>query len=840
MEGEVLTPRSGFVETLGRRAAFTRRHRGAFAAPLDGALNDSSGVPAAWHAGDRVLFTWHRADTIGFAAFDAAGRPIGELQALGAGRWPRIAADGRRHAVAWVQDDSVAVRTHDGQQWHDPIALAGREGAIAFAPDGALVAATADGVWRLDGGSLARVRAGSFSRPALAVDRDVAAHVAWERDSDVWCDDERIGSGKQPSIVSTADSGIWVAWVSGDDIHVCQRTNGAWAAATIIPMRAAAWPTLALEGDRVRLTCLGAVPFGPDALWLVRLPDPAPILMPSVFGNVTHAWLMHRFELRGPRSSYRPHDVQIAFNGSTVQAFENDVAEGRYLFRLDPRNVRSSPGRPAPNTVEVTSRHMNGGHYVINNDFTLIVRTPWSERWGFATSESELLADRPENVNEDRPDLVLLANTLRLPVEAPEPGPVPLDVTVLNIGEAASDPAELVLTAGERELFRTAVPPLVPGDDVGISVPFDWDGQTNLVELRIVGTTRDFSAASKVLPLHLWVRRAETSTYGGAPTGDTAAHAAEPTSVSALPAGEPVADFTLPLAIGSGVIRLSDFAGKVVLLNWWRTSCGWSQAEAPKLVDLYGRHRDRGFEIMGISDDTADTVGAIEAYRERHRIAWPLMLNDQAEFLREVVPHGRDDTPANYLVTRSGRLVSLGLDRSDQDWARLEETVVAALNESWPPASSIPLRELPLTPPLAGTNLDGRNVALGDFAARPLVVNFFNTETCDWAGGVLADLDRRYAARGLRVLGVNLFDDDETVRACVRRHNIAFPVIRGTPEVQRDWISGSSAWATFFVTPDGRMFKSILTSIERGLEGEVFWRYAEFLLEGTARRGQPR
>ncbi len=826
----MLMLRPGFIEALGRRAAFTRRHRGAFAAPLDGDAHDSSDAPAGYHAGDRVLFAWHHRDgTIGCATFDTAGRQVGGLQAFGGGRWPRVAVQRGRSAIASVDDNNLAVRIHDADRWQDPVTLPGPQGTIAFAADGMLVAATADGLWRLEGGSFSRLRDGAYARPSLAVDAGGDPHVAFERGDDVWCDDERIGRGRRPSIVAAPDGTLHVAWISGDTIQLRQRAGRSWAAETTVPVRNPSWVALALEDDRVRLTCLGPAPVGPQALWLLRLPDPSPILMPSVSGNVTRAWLMYKFELRGPRSSYRPHDLQVAFNGETVQAFENDVAEGRYLFRLDPRKIRTSPARPMPNDVQVNSRHTNGGHYMINNDFDLIVQTAWSERWGFATSDAELLAEKPANVNDDRPDLVLLANTLRMPMAAPDPGPMQFDVLVMNIGEVASQQAEVVLTAGDRALSRTAVRALEPGDDESVAVPFDYDGETDCVELRIAGATGDFSPASNVLTLHLWVGRANSSPQGAPPAAR---------ATSAPLSSEPAADFTLPLVSQPGVFRLSDVPGDVVLINWWRTSCPWSQKEAPKLAALYQRYRHRGFEILGVSDDTADTVGDIERYRRERDITWPIALNDQGEFLREVVPQGRGDTSANYLITRSGRLIRLGLDRGDTDWARLEEAVSAALDEPLPAVPSFTRREQSPAPPLAGTDLEGRLVDLADLAGRPVIVNFFDASTCDWAGRVLADLHQRYSPQGLRVLGVNLFDDDEAVRVCVQRHNIAFPVVRGTRDMAREWGLKTSAWATFLLTAEGRIFKTISSSIESGLEGEVFWRYAEFLLLG--RPGDPR
>lgn len=212
-------------------------------------------------------------------------------------------------------------------------------------------------------------------------------------------------------------------------------------------------------------------------------------------------------------------------------------------------------------------------------------------------------------------------------------------------------------------------------------------------------------------------------------------------------------DFTLPSATDSSLIRLADHAGKVVLINWWRTDCAWSQRESPKLAALYAKYRDKGLVIIGISDDTAPTVGAIPAYVKRFNVTWPVGLNDQGEFMREIRPQGQGETPGNYLVSRSGELTYLGLDRTDESWQKLEAAVGHALAEPVPASSSIVPRALAPAPALSLATLQGKPVKLADFAGKPLVVNFFTADACDWTGATLAKLHQEYAPRGLQVIG---------------------------------------------------------------------------------------
>jgi peroxiredoxin len=289
-------------------------------------------------------------------------------------------------------------------------------------------------------------------------------------------------------------------------------------------------------------------------------------------------------------------------------------------------------------------------------------------------------------------------------------------------------------------------------------------------------------------------------------------------------------DFTLPSATSKSLIHLSDYSGKVILINWWRTSCAWSQKESPRLVELYKQYHDKGLVIIGVSDDTADTVAQVPAYLKRYGITWPVGLNDQGEFMREIRPLGQGDTPGNYIVSRTGEITYLGLDRNPGDWPKVEEAVVRALAQASPGSSAVRPRELPRVQSLSLPDLQGKPVTLQSFAGKPLVVNFFNAQTCDWAGAAVSKLYADYGRSGLQVIGVDLLDSDAESKACMAKYKVQYPVLRGNEATQTAWIGGSKAWATFFITPDGKVLKKIEDSIDNGLEGPVFTKYVEYML----------
>ncbi|MEX2164161.1 MAG: TlpA disulfide reductase family protein [Sulfuricaulis sp.] len=684
-------------------------------------------------------------------------------------------------------------------------------------------AATTEGLWKLNDTGFERLRREPYFQPALILDGGGRATIASERNGQVLVDGTAIDRGARPSLARTADGATHLAYVSNGVVQLRHSSGTRWSEAETMQARDPSWPTLATSGNDLRITFIGRSDHGPDALWLLRLPDTVPILIPSLAGNVTDTWLTLNFGLTSARSYYRPHDVLVTLNDEWIKVFPRTVPQGRYLFRIHPSRVQTSSGPPAVNRLGIRSWHSNGGSYRTTSEFRLSVRTQWSEHFAFASSAEEVLESMEKKVvNHDQHDLAVLANDLDLPVAAPEPGVVEFDITIANLGEGTSRPAHLEMRDGEKVLAEREIPALAPDASKTVKMPLDYDGKIETVVFGLRQSKPDFDPTNDIMVVNLWAPRASPTL----PERSAAPDEAAPIATGL----EPATDFTLPSATDNALIRLADYAGKVVLINWWRTSCGFSAAESPRLVSLYERYRERGLVILGVSDDTRESVAAIPEYLRRHGITWPIGLNDQAEFKREILRETPGDTPGNYLVTRHGRFVYLGLDRDDASWRRVEQAVTQALAESAPRAAAIESRQLPASPGFALLDLQGRTVTPASFEGRPLIVNFFTAETAAWAGRVLNSIAQTHRTPGLEVVGINLFDSDADVQRAIARHGTTYPVLRGTESVQTEWIGSPKSWATFFVTRDRRIFKAILESIEGGLEEHVFPRYAQHLL----------
>ena len=109
-------------------------------------------------------------------------------------------------------------------------------------------------------------------------------------------------------------------------------------------------------------------------------------------------------------------------------------------------------------------------------------------------------------------------------------------------------------------------------------------------------------------------------------------------------------DFTVNDMKGAKV-RLADYKGKVILINFWATWCPPCKVEIPGFIELYDQYKDKGFVILGVSgDDDAETL---RTFAEEWKINYPMLVGrDEDKLLDAYGPlYGY---PTSVLVGRDG------------------------------------------------------------------------------------------------------------------------------------------------------------------------------------------
>jgi peroxiredoxin len=149
---------------------------------------------------------------------------------------------------------------------------------------------------------------------------------------------------------------------------------------------------------------------------------------------------------------------------------------------------------------------------------------------------------------------------------------------------------------------------------------------------------------------------------------------------STAPSGPRAPDFSLPTLDGDN-ITLSDYEGKkVVLIDFWATTCDPCLAEMPELVKLYKAKKDQGFEILAITIDGPETLSAVSQTVKKLKMSFPILLDEETEVMDRYNPKG--ELPMTIVVDKNGTIVlkrASYMPGDTESWDSLVASVDAAL-----------------------------------------------------------------------------------------------------------------------------------------------------------------
>jgi peroxiredoxin len=126
-------------------------------------------------------------------------------------------------------------------------------------------------------------------------------------------------------------------------------------------------------------------------------------------------------------------------------------------------------------------------------------------------------------------------------------------------------------------------------------------------------------------------------------------------------------------------VKLADYRGKVVLLNFWATWCVPCRTEIPWFVEFQHTYGSRGFQALGVSAD--DTLDKLKPFVQDMKMTYPVLQGLGRNNLLDT--YGVVGLPVTVLIARDGRLCARHTGMVERQ--RLANAIEELLSADTPP-----------------------------------------------------------------------------------------------------------------------------------------------------------
>ncbi len=110
-------------------------------------------------------------------------------------------------------------------------------------------------------------------------------------------------------------------------------------------------------------------------------------------------------------------------------------------------------------------------------------------------------------------------------------------------------------------------------------------------------------------------------------------------------------------------VRLADYVGRVLLIDFWSTSCMPCVREMPNVIRTYEQCRRRGFEVVGVNLDP--DVSILNRFLVNNRVPWRQMCDGQSWRGANVMRYGVRAVPTMFLIDRDGKIAFMPFSGDD-------------------------------------------------------------------------------------------------------------------------------------------------------------------------------
>ena len=121
-------------------------------------------------------------------------------------------------------------------------------------------------------------------------------------------------------------------------------------------------------------------------------------------------------------------------------------------------------------------------------------------------------------------------------------------------------------------------------------------------------------------------------------------------------------------------LRIADYQGKVLLVNFWATSCTTCVKEMPQIADTYNKYKDKGFHTIAIAM-SYDRPDYVVNFAETRKLPFDVVLDMNGHIARAF--EEVKITPTTYLINKRGEIIKTYV--GEPDFAALHQLIEKSL-----------------------------------------------------------------------------------------------------------------------------------------------------------------
>lgn len=137
-------------------------------------------------------------------------------------------------------------------------------------------------------------------------------------------------------------------------------------------------------------------------------------------------------------------------------------------------------------------------------------------------------------------------------------------------------------------------------------------------------------------------------------------------------------DFEVRYVDSDSKLKLSDYAGKVVLVNFWASWCYPCLVEMPEFQKIYDKFKDKGFAVLAVA--VFDKLPDAKAFQDEYKFTFPVLFDDQEQ---AKAAFGVEVVPQTFLVGRDGLLIPIPNPKTNESKLRVNDVTIWVQPETY-------------------------------------------------------------------------------------------------------------------------------------------------------------